>query len=235
MSKNDPDERLLSPIQSIDPRQSQRSLEEILSQHQQHLDALPPQADLVDRARIVLDKALAMIGLGQDAEAWTNAQESFDVFLAHEEWSDAVLACQIMYQSNQEDSIAALGQGVWLAITYPVIPHLTVDMLHHIVDETPDNSDGAAVAAMTAHYIADLRTEGKQHENLTFLTSQLLAEVAKRHRGIEGQEYLDTWIEILELNDTKTLLARLSTILDVIVGDKWWFDRDELRGKLPVN
>ncbi|MEE8429073.1 MAG: hypothetical protein V3S33_06180 [Gammaproteobacteria bacterium] len=235
MSKNDLDERLLSPIQSIDPLESQRSLEEILSQHQQHLSELPSQADPVDRARIVLDMALAMTGLGRNAEAWTNAQESFDIFLAHEEWNDAVLACQVMYQSNQDDSIAALGQGVWLAVTYPVVPQLTVDMLHHIVDETPDNSDGAAVAAMTAHYIADLRTEGKQHENLTFLTSQLLAEVAKRHRGIEGQEYLDTWIGILELNDTKKLLSRLSTILDVIIGDKWWFDRDELRSKLPVN
>lgn len=235
MSKNDPDERLLSPVQSIDPLQSQRSLEDILAQHEQHLNALPPQADPVERARIVLDMALAMIGLGQSAEAWTNAREAFDVFLAREEWNDAVTACQIMYQSNQEDSISALGQGVWLAITYPIVPQLSVDMLHHIVDETPDNSDGAAVAAMTAHYIADLRTEGKHHESLTFLTSQLLAEVAKRHRGIEGQEYLDTWIEILELNDTKRLLSRLSTILDVIVGDKWWFDRDELRSKLPVN
>ena len=61
----------------------------------------------------------------------------------------------------------------------------------------------AAVAAMTAHYIADLRTEGKEHESLTFLTSQLLAQVAKRHRNIEGEEYLNTWIEILELNDSK--------------------------------
>ena len=235
MSKKGPDERLSSPIQPIEPRQAQASLEELLAQHQQHLRELPADTDAGDRARVLLDIALALVGLGQNADAWSHAREAFDAFLFKECWNEAVAACQLMYQSNQDHSIAALGQGVWLAVTYPITPQLTVDMLHYIVDETPDNSDGAAVAAMLAHYIADLRTEGKEHEDLTFLTSQLVAQVAKRHRNIEGQEYLNTWIEILELNDTKTLLSRLATILDVIVGDQWWFDRDELRGRLPVN
>jgi len=235
MANDEPDKRLLSPIQSIDPRQSQTSLEEIVTAHQQHLQELPAQASALDRAQILLDMSLAMVGLGQNEQAWTHAKEAFDTFLAEASWNEAVAACQIMYQSNQELSIAALGQGVWLAITYPITPQLTIDMLHHIVDETPDNSDGAAVAAMTAHYIADLRTEGKEHENMTFLTSQLLAQVAKRHRNIEGEEYLNTWIEILELNDTKKLLSRLAAMLDVIVEDHWWFDRDKLRRKLPVN
>jgi hypothetical protein len=43
------------------------------------------------------------------------------------------------------------------------------------------------------------------------------------------------WIEILELNDVKELLSRLSVMLDTIVGDNWWVDRDALRAKLPVN
>lgn len=235
MSNNEPDERLVNPIHTIDPRQSQQSLEEILSEHEQHLRALPADASALDRARILSDMSLAMTGLGQNEQAWAHAREALDIFIAEEQWNDAVAACQILYQSNQEHSIAALGQGIWLAITYPITPQLTVDMLHHIVDETPDNSDGAAVAAMTAHYIADLRTEGKEHESMTFLTSQLLAQVAKRHRNIEGEEYLNTWIEILELNDTKKLLSRMATMLDVIVGNEWWFDRDELRSKLPVN
>jgi len=37
------------------------------------------------------------------------------------------------------------------------------------------------------------------------------------------------------LNDTKKLLARLSAMLDVMIDDQWWFDRDKLRAKLPVN
>ncbi len=103
-------------------------------------------------------------------------------------------------------------------------------MLQHIVDETPEDSDGAAVAAVAAHYIADLRTTGDDHENLTFFTKQIIAGVAKRHRGIEGDpEMIKTWIEILGLNDVPELLSRLGRDLDAITGDDWWVDRDALR------
>ena len=95
--------------------------------------------------------------------------------------------------------------------------------------------DGAAVAAMAANYIAELRSEGKDQESLTFFTRQILAGVAKRHRGIEDDpEMIKMWIEILGLNDVNELLARLAEILDTIVGDHWWYDRDALRERLPA-
>jgi hypothetical protein len=142
----------------------------------------------------------------------------------------------VLFQCDQEHSLAALGNGVWLAVTFPVPAQLTVAMLQHIVDETPDTSDGAAVAAMAAHYIAGLRTEGEERDSLTFFTNQLVASVARRHRGIENDpDMIKMWIEILGLNDVKELLSRLSLILDAITGDNWWIDREALRARLPVN
>jgi hypothetical protein len=89
---------------------------------------------------------------------------------------------------------------------------------------------------MAANYIAELRTEGEEQESLTFFTRQILAGVAKRHRGIEDDpEMIKMWIEILGLNDVQELLSRLAAMLDAIVGDNWWVDRDALREKLPVN
>jgi hypothetical protein len=38
-----------------------------------------------------------------------------------------------------------------------------------------------------------------------------------------------------ELNNIDKLFPRLSLIVDAIVGNRWWFDRDELRARLPVN
>ncbi len=88
---------------------------------------------------------------------------------------------------------------------------------------------------MAAHYIAGLRTEGEEKDSLTFFTTQMIARVAKRHRGIEDQQTLDVWIEMLQLNDVPELLKKLAIVVDAMVGDTWWFDRDELRAKLPVN
>jgi hypothetical protein len=222
-------------IKAIDQSESTGEIREALARARKALAAMPDDSNPVDRARALMDVAEPLLGLGQGAEAWQHAREAFSVFVDYEHWQDAVEAADILYQSGQPDSIVALGQGIWLGVTYPVRAQSTVTLLNYVIDETPDESDGAAVAAMAAHYIAGLRTEGEEKANLSFLTTQMIARVAKRHRGIEDQQTLDTWIEMYKLNDVPDLLKRLGLIVDVLVGDKWWFDRDALRARLPVH
>ena len=231
-----PEQMVVGDKSGIDLSESRPSLQALLKEHQQHLAALPPDCPPVDRARAQLDIAETLLALLKKQESWNIARETFDVFIAEASWQDAIEACDVLFQCEQPESLAALGNGVWLAITFPVPAQLTVALLQHIIDETPDDSDGAAVAAMAAHYIADLRTEGEEHDSLTFFTNQIVAGVAKRHRGIDNDpEMIKMWIEILELNDVKELLSRLATMLNTIVGDNWWIDRDALRDQLPVN
>lgn len=222
-------------VHVIDSSDSLKEIREALSKARKELKAIGEDGQPVDRARALLNMAEALLGLGQNQESWRHAREAFSVFVDYEHWQDAVEAIDILYQSEQPDSIAALGQGIWLAVTYPVKAQSSVALLDHLIDETPDDSDGAAVAAMAAHYIVGLRTTGEEHTSLSFLTTQMIARVAKRHRGIEDQETLNMWIEMLQLNDVPELLKRLGIIIDVIVADSWWFDRDALRAKLPVN
>lgn len=224
-----------SAIQSIDQGDSVKAIRDALLQARKHLNKMPDDSNPVDRARALLDVAEPLLGLGQGEEAWRYAREAFSVFVDYEHWQDAVETADILCQCGHADSIVALGQGIWLAVTYPVKAQSTVTLLNHVIDETPDDSDGAAVAAMAAHYIADLRTEGEEKTSLTFLTTQMIARVAKRHRGIEDQQTLNTWIEMYKLNDVPELFKRLAVIVDVLVGDKWWFDRDALRARLPVH
>jgi len=235
MSDQQSSDGVTDAIQAINQSDSIEEIRAALAKARKHLKSMPDDSDPVERARTLLDVAEPLIGLGRGADAWMHAREAFTVFVDYEHWQDAVEAADVLYQSEQPDSIVALGQGVWLAITYPVKAQSTVTLLSNVVDETPDDSDGAAVAAMVAHYIAGLRTKGEEKESLTFLTTQMIARVARRHRGIEDQETLDTWIEMYQLNDVPELLKRLGMVVDVIVGDKWWFDRDELRARLPVH
>jgi hypothetical protein len=231
-----PEQMVVGDKSGIDLSESRPSLQALLKEHQQHLEALPADCPPVERARVQLDIAETLLALLRKQEAWDIARETFDLCVAEAAWQDAIEACDVLFQCEQPESLAALGNGVWLAITFPVPAQLTVALLQHIIDETPDDSDGAAVAAMTAHYIADLRTEGEEHDSLTFFTNQIVAGVAKRHRGIDNDpEMIKMWIEILELNDVKQLLARLAAMLDTIVGDNWWIDREALRDQLPVN
>jgi len=183
-------------------------------------------------ARMQLDIAEIQVALERKQEAWSLAREAFNVALQHESWQDAVEACNVLYQAEQEDSIAVLGMGVWLAVSFPVDPELTLAMLLHVVDETPNNSDGAALAAVTARYVIDLRAEDEQHASQGFLADNLIARVAERHSNVRDQAALNKWMDRLELRDPQVFLPRLSQVVDVIVGESWWFDRDELRNKL---
>jgi hypothetical protein len=50
---------------------------------------------------------------------------------------------------------------------------------------------------------------------------------------VEEQEIFDFWVERMELDEPAKFLPRLAKVLDVIVESDWWFDRDQLRDKIP--
>ncbi|MDX1823820.1 MAG: hypothetical protein R3354_03830 [Thiohalomonadales bacterium] len=234
MSDNEPDTNLYG-TELIGTETDRQSLEKQLVLYQQHLAELPDSAPDIDRARVLLDIAETQLALEHKEEAWNIARETLDVFLQAEHWQEAVECCNLLFQAEQPASLAALGQGVWLAVTFPIQPDTTIAMLQHIIDETPTDSDGAAVAAITAHYIADIRSSDEKHNSLTFLTQNLLGQVAKRHSNVSTQHELDAWLDKLQLKDPQEFLPRLATVIDVLVQNDWWFDRDELRAKLPVH
>jgi hypothetical protein len=212
--------------------EEQTGLKQQLAEKIHQLSSLA-DADHLSRARLQLDIAEILNALERRKEAWEIAREAFAISMQQESWQDAVEACNVLYQAEQPDSIAVLGMGLWLAVTFPVDPELTVAMLVHAIDEMPDDADGAALAAITARYVVDLRAGDDKYESQSFFVNNLLAMVAKRHGNVQNQDAMDKWLDRLELRDPQVFLPRLAQVVDAIVGDKWWFDRDVLRGRLP--
>ena len=218
---------------SEDARISTQLLERAESGIRRQLSELSPKAEPLRRADLLLELSRAQVRLEKKPEAWGTARAAFDLYLVEDAWEGAVQACEILFLSEQALSLAALGQGIWLAVTYPVDPELSVAMLQHVVDDTPPDSDGAAVAAVTAHYLVDLRAKEPQRENLLMYTNQLLATVGRRHSGIDDQQAFEKWMADMELNDPALFLPRLRNVVDVLVQDDWWLDRAALQAKLP--
>ncbi|MEW6329893.1 MAG: hypothetical protein AB1560_00380 [Pseudomonadota bacterium] len=217
-----------------DVQESAVLLEAQLAEFRRQMLELPPNYDPLARADLLLQIGRTFIRLEKNQDAWDAAREAFDIYAQREAWEGAVQACDILFAADQPESLPALGQGIWLTVTFPMDPELSVAMLQHVVDETPPDSDGAAVAATVAHYIVDLRAEGRQREDLMFYTNQLLATVARRHSGVQDQEAFSRWFKKLELDDPAKFLPRLRNVVDVLVQDEWWIDRDAIHAKLPV-
>jgi hypothetical protein len=191
-------------------------------------------ADARRLAESKLQMARTLVGLGRGEQAWPMGREAFDSFMALDEIESAADCCDVLFRAEQPQSLAALGQGIWLAVTCPIDVELAVEMLSHVVEETPDDADGAAVAATTALFLADVRAEGTQRENLVFFTSQMLSNVARRHSDVDSQEAFDLWRDRLELREPDKFLVRLRNVIDVLVQDDWWFDREVLQAQLPA-
>lgn len=205
-----------------------------LAEHRQQLAALPEDTSELERIKLTLEIARGLQILGKGAEAWPLARQTVDVFIEHDRWEQAADACNILYLTSEPGFLSALGQGVWLSVTYPMDPELTIELLSHVVDDTPDNSDGGAVAAATASFIADIRTkEGPEQERMRFFTQQLLGKVARRHSEVENEQQFKYWIEKLELDQPDKFLGRLRNIVDVLVQDDWWFNREDLQSRIP--
>jgi len=220
---------------SNDAIKSSELLELRLTELKQILAGQGDALGVSEKAKILLDMGYILIDLNRKVEAWQVAKEAFELSLPLESWNQAVEACDVMYQADQEESLKAMVHGIWLGVTFPIDPELSVAMLHHLTEETPDNSDGGAVAAAVACYVVDMRAEGKQRSDLQFFTSQMLGQIARRHSQVDTQDLFDFWVERMQLNDPALFIPRLGKILDVVVpANEWWFDRDELRNKIPV-
>ena len=218
---------------SEDAKVSTQLLYRLADDVKRELADLSPGAAPLRRADLLLQLGRTLVRLEKMPDAWEVARAAFDLYLADEAWEGAVQACDILFLAEQPLSLAALGQGIWLAVTYPVDPELSVAILQHVVDETPPEADGAAVAAITAHYIVDMRAVAPQRDHLLLYTNQLLATVARRHSDVDSQPMFGKWLNDMELDSPARFLPRLRNVVDVLVQDDWWLDREALQAKLP--
>jgi hypothetical protein len=233
----DPDKLADSAAQSLMKDLGQLAeIEGQLAELQQQLDRLPEGAPALQRAGLLLEIARAHELLGHGAEGWPPGRTAFGIFAENRDWESAADACDVLYRCEQPDSLIALGNGIWLGVTFPIDPEISVHLLSHVVDDTPDESDGAAVAAATALFLADARApEGPDRDRLVFFANQLLGKVARRHSDVENQEQFAFWVDRLELNDPDKFLVRLRNVVDVLVQDDWWIDREALQNAIPEN
>ena len=218
--------------------ESRDFLKNELNKKQAELGQLKSDSKPIERAKLQYEIAEIMLDAGQAGmpeAAWGLAKESFQIYMQLEMFEEAVQCCDILYRTELPAAVVALGHAMWLSVTYPIDTDLSIVMMKNLIDDTPAKSDGAAVAAVTAHYIADLRLEGEKRESVMFLTKNMITQVAERHSNIKDQGQLNFWMDKLELNDPEIFLPKLAQVIDAIVAGDWWIDRDALRAKLPVN
>lgn len=213
---------------------STEALEARLAALRERIIAESETAELMDLARLRMDEGELLNALERGDEAWSIVRPIFDLFAEAGEWELAAEACDVLSQSGHDQALVALANGIWLAVTFPVDPQVTLSLLQYVIDDTPDDSDGAAVAAAVAKYVIDMRADESSHNDLSFFATQMMGEVARRHSQVQNQAEFDAWSQKLELDDPEKFLVRMRNVIDVMAQDDWWVDREALRESLPA-
>jgi spermidine synthase len=177
------------------------------------------------RAELLIAIGEVLASLERGKEAWNVAREAFDIYVAAKDWEGAAQASNVLFLAEQPESPRALAQGIWLGITRPIDPELTVVLLERLIEASPPDADLTAVAATTAVYIATLRGQGEAGEELKEFTDRILSDVARRQANVRDQAGFDTWFENAGLNNPRLFLRSLAAALATLIGEDWWFDR----------
>lgn len=211
---------------------NEAQLQARLQYFESQLAALGENAPVEERIKNLLEIGRIQVERYQGADAWEKAFTAFNLSQQHEQWALCVEACDVLFLSEGPDALVALGHALWLGITFPIDPEITVAMLQHLLEESPEDADTRAVAAAVAHYITSIRCG--EDDDLTFFTSQMLASVADKHSHITDQSSFDLWRKTLQLDKPEIFLKKLAGAIDQLVDDKWWIDRDKIRAKIDL-
>ncbi len=220
------DKNLFDAEDAEDLYASTSQLNHQLDYYKNTLDNLPKIAPTKDRINLLLKIARIQIERSEAKDSWNKAFEAFHLAEKEDLWELAVKACDLLFLAEGPDSLVALGHGLWLGITFPIDAELTVMILEHLIKESPKESDTCAIAAASAHYIANIRLGAD--DELTFFTNQMLSSVADNHSHVTDQRSFDLWQRTLELDDPKVFLKKLSNAIDQLVGDNWWIDKKRI-------
>ena len=72
------------------------------------LRELPESAPVDERVELMVQAAAVKVDLEQGKEAWDLAKAAFDEAVQAEDWQGAAMACNILFQADQEDSLAIM-------------------------------------------------------------------------------------------------------------------------------
>jgi len=161
------------------------------------------------------------------AEAWPVARMAFDALATARTGKRAADACDVLYQTEQAGSLAALGSGIWLGVTFPIDPESRCTCSATSSTTPPDDADGAAVAAATAAFLADLRAP-QGSRTATGWSSYAPTSCSGGSRGATAGRRPGGVRPLGPppgARRARQFLVRLRNVVDVLVQDDWWIDR----------
>ncbi|HIJ84290.1 MAG TPA: hypothetical protein HPQ00_08810, partial [Magnetococcales bacterium] len=126
----------------------------------------------------------------------------------------------------------ALAQRIWVGLKTETPASEVVLALFHLLNTLGPRHDVAGPIAALAHFMAKHRTPDHPDRDLAMGQAQQMFHRVCEEKGVVGEEAFKIWVKHSRLDDPNHYVPIVMHLLDVMVGDVWWFDRDLLQKEL---
>ncbi|WP_130469975.1 hypothetical protein [Candidatus Magnetaquicoccus inordinatus] len=146
------------------------------------------------------------------------------------QWSEVLEILTALSKKQKTHEIyKALAQRVWVALKSDVPVTDVVLALFHLLNTLGPRHEIAGPIVALAHLMAKHRTPEHPDAALAQAQSQQMFSLVLDAVGIVGDEAFAKWVEHHHLDDPNHYIPIVLRSLEIMVGDDWWFDRDDLQ------
>jgi hypothetical protein len=126
----------------------------------------------------------------------------------------------------------ALAQRVWVGLKSDAPAADVVLSLFHLLNTLGSKHEIAGPIAALAHLIAKNRTPDHEDRDLAMGQAQQMFNLVCENLGVVGEEPFQKWVASSKLDDPNHYIPIVMNCLDIMVGDDWWFDREQLQKEM---
>ncbi|MBF0381120.1 MAG: hypothetical protein HQL69_08880 [Magnetococcales bacterium] len=166
-------------------------------------------------------------------EEWKLNKAAITRFAKDSNWPEALKILKMLSTKHRNKEVyKALAMRVWICLKSDAPGYEVVLSLFHLLNTLTAKHEVAGPIAALAHLMAKTRTPDHEDRDLAMGQSQQMFNMICEYHKIIGEEAFHKWVAGNKLDDPNHYIPIVMNCLDIMVGDDWWFDREQLQKEM---
>ena len=166
---------------------------------------------------------------------WNLNKAAVTRFAKDSNWPEALKTLKMLSTKHRNKEVyKALAMRVWICLKSDAPVDEVVLSLFHLLNTLSSKHEVAGPIAALAHLMAKNRTPEHEDRDLAMGQAQQMFNMICEHYKIVGEEAFHKWVAGNKLDNPNHYIPIVMNCLDIMVGDEWWFDREQLQNEMEA-
>ncbi|MBF0192129.1 MAG: hypothetical protein HQL99_13465 [Magnetococcales bacterium] len=167
------------------------------------------------------------------AEEWNENRIAIDQLSRQGQWPEVLELLRRLTTKHKNNEIyKALAQRVWVGLKTQAPAIEVVQSLYHLLNTLGPTHELAPAVCALAQLLAIHRTPDHPDQELAIGHTQQMFSMVCGALNITGDEEFQNWVKAKQLDEPDLFIPEIIRMLEMMVGDDWWIDREGLQKEL---